>query len=76
MVQPHAVLIACPIDDTLVATGTEAVDLAELPAESILEQCPSCGMAHPWRDFEAVIAPIEVAALSTRVPWHPEPSAG
>ena len=51
-----AVLIACPDTFDLVPTGVHVADLAELSGEYTLAVCASCGAAHRWRPFAAVLA--------------------
>jgi hypothetical protein len=52
----YGVLIACPKTFDLVPTRMKAARLDELPARSVLADCPSCGGNHPWTAADAVLA--------------------
>jgi hypothetical protein len=55
------VLISCPRNGDLVATGTTADVLDELAPLNVLDRCQSCGERHEWtRDEAAITVTTEV----------------
>lgn len=54
-----AVLIMCPITESLVPTGLHVRDwrdLDELPDENWLGACSECGRDHDWMPRDAVLS--------------------
>ena len=54
------VLIECPHNRDLVATGVKADALEELAPLNLLHRCQSCGEDHEWTRSEAAITVMTV----------------
>jgi hypothetical protein len=52
------VLIECPVNHDLVATGLRADSADELEPENTLWNCPSCEGNHVWTPDDAVLTDV------------------